>query len=484
MGKVSQDDHITILNLRKTRKLSVRCVADITGHSPTTVQKYANIQPDDKPFNHCRASMFDGYKDEIEAILNAEHGKQSHNVKTAMYEFRKAHPRFEFGKSAFYDFVARKCMRIREPKLARIPLDHSPGDAQIDFCEVAYYRHGRRINGHQFTMSFPYSNVSFVQIFPAENQQCLFEAMANIFEFIGFVPIRVTFDNATTAVLTLRKKGIDAQPSPEYAAFSSWYGFEAVFCNPASGWEKGCVERNNAVKRKAYFTPPPIIDDENDFNRELLQRCLDDASKAKHYLKGEYLTDLFDADRAAGNALPKDRIDCRKCLVRKTDRCGMIQLFKSRYSVSDKHPQKTVMVKVGAFTVDIYDEFGNFICSHRRSYRDGSVIIDKTMYADALAARPRAQIKQSDDGILTGFEQTINSVRPAERENAFVDFMERNGINQLESPTKHAMVLYNLVPFNSDVDAYDLKIKSNRSLVQTASAGRSVCRGRSRQEKP
>lgn len=41
------------------------------------------------------------------------------------------------------------------------------------------------------------SGVSFVQIFPAENQQCLFEAMRNIFEYIGFVPRKILFDNAS-----------------------------------------------------------------------------------------------------------------------------------------------------------------------------------------------------------------------------------------------------------------------------------------------
>ena len=123
--------------------------------------------------------------------------------------------------------------------------------------------------------------------------------MRNIFEYAGFVPQSVLFDNASTAVLVVGGKGRDAVPTKEYADFASWYGFEHKFCNPASGWEKGAVEHANETKRQRYFSPYPHIQDEREYNRELLDRCMADAGE-RHYLHGVPKAELFENERKAG----------------------------------------------------------------------------------------------------------------------------------------------------------------------------------------
>lgn len=491
MGKVTHEDHITILNLRH-KGVSVRNLADLVGHSPTTIQKYQDIQPKGSAaFRKIRGSRFDPFKEEIEAYFNKDMGKQSHKVKTAMREFCKAHPDLRFGKSAFYAYVKDRCVLTREPKLARIPLQHNAGEAQIDFCEITYIRSGKLVHGHQFTMVFPHSDMAFIQVFPAENQQCLFEAMRNIFEFIGFVPKIILFDNASTAVLTACGKGKDAVPTKEYADFAAFYGFEYRFCNPASGWEKGAVERLNEVLREEFGIPKPHIKDEASANRELLKKCLEYA-KRKHYQKNVPIVELFEKDRASGHALPKVPFDCRKTVVRTTDKCATISLKTCRYSVPDKHARRKVFVMYGALTLDIYDEFGNYICSHRRSYKRHSSTIDKGQYVDALSARPRARIKESDneyvdetpemDDFLTELNQAVTSVRPAARNEKFVDFCESRGMTVVPSPNGRSALLYGLEPYSSDKDGYDIKIQSNGGMVQAAAAGRTVHTGGARQK--
>ena len=482
--KVTHDEHLTILASRRSVcPVPYRKISDRMGISVRTVQRYARIQPDNTKFKRHRASMFDIYKDEIEALLNKDMGKQSHNIKTAMRAFRNAHPELRFGKTAFYDFVHHRCDLTREPRLARIPLEHDYGEAQIDFCSAIYYRGIKRVNGHLFTMTFPKSDVSFVQVFPAENQQCLFEAMKSIFEYIGFVPRSILFDNASTAVLTIGGKGKDAVPTNEYAEFASWYGFEYIFCNPACGWEKGAVEHANGTKRKDYFTPPPQIPDEREYNLELLDKCHRDA-QARHYLKGVSKLELFENDRRSGLSLPEKPFDCCQTTIRKTDKCAMIWLNKCRYSVSDRHPRKHVIVKYGAFDVDIYEMTGEHICHHRRSYKEGSTTIDPTMYVDALAIRPRARIMKSDNEytneILTDLSNAVTSVRPAAREDALVRFCEQREMACLSMPfkSKQSMLLYDLIPYDMDKELYDQTIQSNSIMVQTASPWGAVCRGR------
>lgn len=487
--KVTREEHRKILASRHSIcPVPYSKIAEKMGVSVRTVRRYANKLPDQARVKRHRASMFDPFKAEIELLLNQDMGKQSRKIKAALRDFRAAHPEMTVKKTAFYDFVRNRCDLTNEPRLARIPLEHDYGEVQIDFCELKYYRRGRCVDGHQFTMTFVKSGVSFVQIFPAENQQCLFEAMRNIFEYIGFVPRNILFDNASTAVLIIGGKGKDAVPTSEYANFAAWYGFEYKFCNPASGWEKGAVEHANETKRQAYFSPYPHIEDEREYNRLLLDRCMDDA-KEIHYLMGVAKSELFENECKAGIALPQKPFDCRLIEQHKTDKCALVRVKGCLYSVSDKHPRKNVIVKIGAFDVEIYEPTGELICKHRRSYKTGSTTIDPTMYAEALSSRPRARIKKSDNeyvegeshDILHDIKMALKSVRPAARVDALTDYCDKHGFNILpmSSKTKQSMILYNLSAYEVCKDHYDQTIQSNSRMVQTAQTGRAVCRCRS-----
>lgn len=487
--KVTREEHQKILASRHSVcPVPYSKIAEKTGVPERTVRRYANKQPETLKVKRRRASMFDPFKEEIEGLLNKDMGKQSRKIKAALRDFRAAHPEMTVKKTAFYDFVRNKCDLTNEPRLARIPIEHDYGEAQIDFCDVKYYRQDRVVYGHQFTMTFVKSGVSFVQIFPAENQQCLFEAMKNIFEYIGFVPKSILFDNASTAVLIVGGKGKEAVPTKEYADFASWYGFEYKFCNPASGWEKGAVEHANDTKRQEYFSPCPHIEDEREYNRLLLDKCMNDAQE-NHYLWNVPKVELFENERKAGIALPQKPFDCRLTEPHKTDKCALIWVKGCRYSVSDKHPRKDVMVKIGAFDIEIYELTGELICTHRRSYKLGSTTVDPTMYAEALAARPRARIKKSDNEyvenesreILHELKMGLKSVRPAAREAATIDYFDRHEIACLPLPSKthESMILYQITPFNQDMEHYDKTIQSNGHMVQKAETGAAVCRGRS-----
>ena len=176
--KVTREEHQKILASRHSVcPVPYAKIAEVTGVPERTVRRYADKQPGPSMVKRHRASMFDPYKEEIEALLNKDMGKQSRKIMAAMRDLGAAHPELNIRKTAFYDFVRRKCDLTNGPRLARIPLEHDYGEAQIDFCDVRYYRNGRLIDGHQFTMTFVKSGVSFVQVFPAENQQCLFEAV-------------------------------------------------------------------------------------------------------------------------------------------------------------------------------------------------------------------------------------------------------------------------------------------------------------------
>ena len=88
--------------------------------------------------------------------------------------------------------------------------------------------------------------------------------MKRIFERIGGVPVRLPFDNMTTAMTTAVSqvlKGTERVLTDGFNRFMLHYRFQADFCNPASGNEKGNVENKVGYSRRNAFVPVPTIAD-------------------------------------------------------------------------------------------------------------------------------------------------------------------------------------------------------------------------------
>jgi len=59
-----------------------------------------------------------------------------------------------------------------------------------------------------------------------------------------------------------------------FTAMVSHYLYEAEFCNPASGWEKGQVEKNVLDSRRRIWQCTPEFRSLVELNTWLRQRCL------------------------------------------------------------------------------------------------------------------------------------------------------------------------------------------------------------------
>ena len=82
----------------------------------------------------------------------------------------------------------------------------------------------------------------------------------------------VVFDNLKTAVKrVLRGKARIEQD--RFTAFRAHYTFEARFCNPARGQEKGGVEGLVGFARRNFRCRFPEVADLEDLNAQLLERC-------------------------------------------------------------------------------------------------------------------------------------------------------------------------------------------------------------------
>jgi transposase len=167
--------------------------------------------------------------DETEGIR-----KQRHTAKR-IYDRLVAECGFTGGEST----VRAKVRELQEalPK-AFIPLEFSPGEAmQIDWGQAVVYINGVKQTANLFCARLCHSCMSVVIAYRRQNEESFLDAFVQTFHRLGGVPEKVIFDNGKVAV----KDGFGAHAWKQagYTALSAHYGFDALFCNPAEGHEKG-----------------------------------------------------------------------------------------------------------------------------------------------------------------------------------------------------------------------------------------------------
>lgn len=93
------------------------------------------------------------------------------------------------------------------------------------------------------------SRAFFLSAYPTQSHEMLFDAHTRAFTALGGVPRRGIYDNMKTAVDKVCK-GKSRVANTRFFAMTARYLFDPDFCNVASGWEKGVVEKNVQDSRR------------------------------------------------------------------------------------------------------------------------------------------------------------------------------------------------------------------------------------------
>lgn len=80
----------------------------------------------------------------------------------------------------------------------------------------------------------------------------LFDAHHHAFVAWGGIPRRGIYDNMKTAVDRVGR-GKSREVNARFSSIVSHYLFDAQFCNPASGWEKGQIEKSVQDSRRRIW---------------------------------------------------------------------------------------------------------------------------------------------------------------------------------------------------------------------------------------
>ena len=115
--------------------------------------------------------------------------------------------------------------------------------------------------------------------YPRATQQAFLDAHQHAFHYFGGVFRRL---RATTILSSAVKKilrGHQRQETTRFIAFRSHWQFEAVFCTPAQGHEKGGVEGEVGYFRRNHLVPIPQVASWDHLNARLLQACRADEQR-------------------------------------------------------------------------------------------------------------------------------------------------------------------------------------------------------------
>lgn len=357
-------------------------VAKETGTDSKTIRKYFS-QEDFSPAPPVtveKTSILDRFRPIIRDWLedDKKHWCKQHLTAKRVYDRLVE----EHGYTGSYSIVQRylkKC-RIRQVEKANLELVWDPEPAQVDFGEADFYEPGKLCRKKYLTVSFPYSNDGYSQVFGEETAECVCQGLLDIFEFIGGVPQMLNFDNATGVG---RRIGDAIHEAELFSRFHAHYHFRVRFCNPYSGWEKGNVERKVGYNRANLFVPVPHFTQIEKYNQKLLLQH-DKKAGELHYKNQVPIRELFEEDRKALLVLPPKRFNVCRYEWLQEDGYGKICMDgKHFYSTAPENAHRKVLTGIRAHTIDILTDGGQFVTSHRRMFGEGRT--DTSDYSITLA---------------------------------------------------------------------------------------------------
>jgi transposase len=236
---------------------TVREIARATSLSRNTVRKYLRVEQVDEPTYRRTAAptKLTPFHEAIEQALKVDARRPKRERRTARMlheELRAAG--YDGGYSRLTDFI-RAWHQGEGQALnttAFVPLAFELGEAfQFDWSEEGLVIAGVYRRLQLAHMKLCASRAFWLVAYPGQGHEMLFDAHTRGFAALG-IARRGIYDNMKTAVDKV-KKGKGRVVNSRFAVMCAHYLFDADFCNVASGWEKGIVEKNVQDSRRRVW---------------------------------------------------------------------------------------------------------------------------------------------------------------------------------------------------------------------------------------
>ena len=360
----------------------------------------------------------------IDGILEADRRaprKQRHTAHRIWARISKERPDVSIVESTVRRYVRQ---RKRELGLGTsrevfIPQQYTWGqEGQVDWYEADVELDGERHTVQVFAMRAMASGAAFHRAYPRATQQAFLEAHELAFQYAHGVFRCLRYDNLSAAVRKILR-GHRREETARFVAFRSHWGFQAEFCTPGEGHEKGGVEGEVGFFRRNHLVPVPTVRDLDELNALLLAGCQEDLARTidgRQQTIGEALA----IERQHLLPLPRESFDLVEVSFGQLDDQRRVKAKTNAYS-APLAPGTTVQVKLAPAAVEIWHQ-GRCVARHVRSYERHQEFLDLEHYLDVLERKP---------GALAGskpLDQWRRAGRwPASYDHYWQALMERHG---------------------------------------------------------
>lgn len=381
-------------------QMPIREIARRTGLSRNTIRKYlASGVVEPRYPKRQSPSLLDLFVDKLSHWLKVEAGKnrkQRRNLKQLYADL------VTLGYSGSYD---RVCAFARDWRQAQIesarttgrgvyvPLVFAPGEAfQFDWSEDWAVIAGQRVKLQIAHFKLSYSRAFLLRAYPLQTHEMLFDAHNHAFKVLGGVPQRGIYDNMKTAVDRVRS-GKRRDINARFAAMVSHYLFDAEFCNPASGWEKGQIEKNVQDARHRIWHQAPAFDSLGALNDWLKKRCVELWHSIHHpELTAQTIAQVWAEEQPELIQVSRPFDGFVEHTKRVSPTC-LINFERNRYSVPASFANRPVSLRVYAERLVMVSE-GRIIAEHlrviQRDHRYSVTRYDWRHYLSVVQRKPGA----------------------------------------------------------------------------------------------
>ncbi len=274
---------------------------------------------------------------------------------------------------------------------AYVPLRFELGEAfQFDWSEERLVIGGvwRKILAAHLKLCA--SRAFVLQAYPTQSHEMLFDAHTRSFIALGGIPRRGIYDNMKTAVDKV-KKGKGRTINTRFAAMASHYLFDPDFCNVASGWEKGVVEKNVQDSRQRIWqeAAKERFGSFTELNLWLLARCRALWQELRHTEYGELtIAEMLEHEQPSLMPMVAPFDGYVETLGKVSSTC-LVNFDRNRYSAPCELVGQMVSIRVYPERIELAAHDA-VVASHLRSFDRNQTRYDWQHYIPLIERKPGA----------------------------------------------------------------------------------------------
>ena len=234
------------------------------------------------------------------------------------------------------------------------------------------------------------SRAFVLSAYPTQGHEMLFDAHTRAFTALGGIPRRGIYDNMKTAVDKVQK-GKARVVNSRFAAMASHYLFDPDFCNVASGWEKGVVEKNVQDSRRRIWQDASreCFGSFAELNVWLLARCRSLWLELRHTeYEGLSVAEMLEHEQPSLMPMVTPFDGYVETQGKVSSTC-LVSLDRHRYSVPCELVGQLVSLRLYPERIDIVAHDA-VVASHPRSWLNKETHYDWQHYIPLIERKPGA----------------------------------------------------------------------------------------------